>query len=426
MSAAIVSTPDRGGQLGLAMPTAPLPPMDSIWTIGAARLLAGLREYPVLDYRTHLAVHGRQPATSLQDLLDHLDASRLAGRGGAGFPLAAKVRALRTDYREIIVNGSESEPGSAKDRVLLRRTPHLVIDGALGLASAVGARRVCIAVHDPTIATAVHAAITERADASMLRVAQVGGGFVGGEARALTRALAGGPQLPPGRREHATERGQLVVNTETAAQVAILLRMGWRRYCDTGTRTEPGTTLLTVGGAVDRPGVVEVPLGTPLGIVLTAARARNVAAVVTGGYHGSWLAPIPAIALSRAGLASAGGTLGAGVLLAIDDQTCALGELSRVTSWLAAESAKQCGPCMFGLPALARDVEALRRGDSRAIEIAFRHAHAVDGRGACAHPDGTARFVTSALHLLQDETYLHLHGGCGRPIAGQLPIGGRS
>jgi hypothetical protein len=70
-------------------------------------------------------------------------------------------------------------------------------------------------------------------------------------------------------------------------------------------------------------------------------------------------------------------------------------------------------------------VEALRRGDRSAIEIAFRHARAVDGRGACAHPDGTARFVTSALHLLQDETYLHLHGGCGRPIAGQLPIGGQ-
>ncbi|MDP9092134.1 MAG: hypothetical protein M3N95_04120, partial [Actinomycetota bacterium] len=183
------------------------------------------------------------------------------------------------------------------------------------------------------------------------------------------------------------------------------------------------TALLTIGGAVDRPGVVEIPIGTPLGIVLTAAGARSPQAVVTGGYHGGWLAPIPAISMSRAGLASAGGTFGAGVLLVVGDDTCALGELAAVTSWLAGESAKQCGPCMFGLPALARDVEALRRGDRSAVEIADRHAQAVTGRGACAHPDGTARFVTSALHLLQDETYLHLHGGCGRPIAGQLPIG---
>ncbi|MDP9094080.1 MAG: oxidoreductase, partial [Actinomycetota bacterium] len=387
MSAATVWTPEGTGRLAPNAQNAQTLPVDPIWTIGSARLLAGLQEHATLDYRTHLAVHGPQPTPGLPALLEQLDAACLSGRGGAGFPLATKIRALRGERREVIVNGSESEPGSAKDRVLLRRAPHLVIDGALAVAGAVGARRVCIAVHDPAVAAVVRSALAERADASVLRVVQVGGGFVGGEARALLRALAGGPQLPPGRREHATGRGQLVVNTETAAQVAILLRMGWRRYCETGTHTEPGTILLTVGGAVDRPGVVEVPLGTPLGIVLTAARARHVQAVVTGGYHGSWHAPIPGIALSRAGLSSAGGTLGAGVLLAVDDQTCLLGELSRVTSWLASQSAKQCGPCMFGLPALARDVEALRRGDRSAIEIALRHAHAVDGRGACAHPD---------------------------------------
>jgi NADH:ubiquinone oxidoreductase subunit F (NADH-binding) len=396
------------------------------WAIGAPRLLAGLDQHAVLDHRAHLEVHGALPGIDLPRLLTLLDGSGLAGRGGAGFPLAAKVRALHGPRPTVVVNGTESEPASRKDRVLLRRSPHLVLDGALAVAAALGARRVTIAVHDRLAEQAVRDALRQRPDGWQVRVEHVRGGFVSGEARALVRALTGGPASPPGRREHGTDKGILVANAETFAQLAVLVRTGRRRFADTGTRTEPGTTLLTVGGAVGRPGVVEVALGTPLGIVLTAAQAHHTVAVVTGGYHGSWHAPLPNIELSRAGLAAAGATLGAGVLLAVDDATCALGELARVTAWLAGESAGQCGPCRFGLPALARDVQALCQGHPGAVEIALRHARAVDGRGACRHPDGTARFVTSALHLLRDETELHLRGGCGRPVLGRLPIGGRS
>jgi NADH:ubiquinone oxidoreductase subunit F (NADH-binding) len=363
------------------------------------------------------------PSTDLPHLLSHLDGVHLTGRGGAAFPLATKIRALRGADRTVIVNGSESEPASCKDRVLLTRSPHLVLDGALALAQATGARRVRVAVHDAEAAATIRAAVRERPDAGRVRVERIAGGFVSGEARALVRGLSGSVPLPPGRRELPTDAGRLVVNTETVAQVAVLLRLGPRRYAETGTRAEPGTTLVSIGGAVARPGVVEIPLGTPLGIVLSAAGAMNPAAVVTGGYHGSWLAPIPAIELSRAGLAAAGGTFGAGVVLVLDSTTCALGELRTVTGWLASQSARQCGPCMFGLPALARDVEALYAGHASAAEAAFGHIHAVTGRGACAHPDGTARFVGSALHLLHDEVDAHRRGGCGRPIRGQLPTG---
>ncbi|HJQ41685.1 MAG TPA: NADH-ubiquinone oxidoreductase-F iron-sulfur binding region domain-containing protein [Jatrophihabitantaceae bacterium] len=239
----------------------------------------------------------------------------------------------------------------------------------------------------------------------------------------MLRAVDGGPALPPGRRVPPSENGVLLSNAETFAQLAVLLRMGWRRYAETGIRGEPGTTLLTVGGAVGRPGVVEIPIGTPLGIVLSAAAAAPAQAVVIGGYHGSWHPPIAGIELSRAGLTSAGGTFGAGVLLVLDADTCPLGELSRVAHWLAAQSARQCGPCHFGLPALARDVEALRTGAPHAAEVALRHARAVLGRGACAHPDGAARFVTSAIHLLHDEVQHHVGtGGCGRPALGRLPV----
>ncbi len=236
--------------------------------------------------------------------------------------------------------------------------------------------------------------------------------------------LEGGPALPPGRRELPTERGQLVSNVETFAQVAVLLRLGARRFAETGTRDEPGTTLLTIGGAVGRPGVVEVPIGTPLSIALLAAHADDVRFVVTGGYHGAWLPGHVDVPISRAALKPAGGALGAGVVFVLDGSTCPLGELSRVSHWLAAQSARQCGPCRFGLPSLAADVAATLRGHPAALINAARHAELVSGRGACAHPDGAVRFIRSGLAVLGDELSAHRTGGCGRHVLGQLPIGG--
>jgi NADH:ubiquinone oxidoreductase subunit F (NADH-binding) len=399
--------------------TAVLPaPTAQAWAIGAPRLLAGLDRNATLDHSTHLAVHGALPHLDRARLTALLDDVALMGRGGAGFPFAAKLRAITREHGTVVVNGSESEPASFKDRTLLRRAPHLVLDGALAVAAAIGARRVTVAVHDPAAAAAVTQAIRQRRDAASASVERVDGSFVAGEARALVRGLGGGPAIPPGRRVHLTERGVLASNAETFAQIAVAMRVGARRFRDTGTHAEPGTTLLTIGGAVSRPGVVEIPLGTPLGIVLAAAGAADPQAIVAGGYHGSWHAPLPQLRLARDGI-----TLGAGVLLVLDSSTCALGELARVTAWLAAQSARQCGPCMFGLPALAHDVAALAAGTAAALPAAQRHAHLVDGRGACHHPDGAARFVSSGLQLLQPEIDRHLtHGGCGRPVRGLLEV----
>jgi NADH:ubiquinone oxidoreductase subunit F (NADH-binding) len=252
---------------------------------------------------------------------------------------------------------------------------------------------------------------------------------VAGEARAVIRSIDGGPALPPGRRILPTEQGvagapTFLSNVETFAQLAVLAGMGPGAYAAAGLRDEPGTTLLTVGGAVGRPGVLEVPIGTSLGAVLSATDARPPSAVVIGGYHGTWLAPRFDLPLSRMGLAAAGGTLGAGVVLVLDESTCALGELARVASWLAGQSARQCGPCMFGLDALAKDVADLARGGANAEHALRRHAALVARRGACAHPDGAAQFLTSGLAVLRGEVEIHgWHGGCGRPIRGHLPVG---
>jgi NADH:ubiquinone oxidoreductase subunit F (NADH-binding) len=399
-------------------------PVHAAWPIGRPRLLAGLDRHAHLDAREHLATHGPMPGADLDRILALLDASGLAGRGGAGFPLATKLRALRGAQPVVVVNGAESEPASQKDRTLLCRTPHLVLDGALAVAAAIRANRVVVAVHSPSAQAALQRAVQERPDARRVRIERIEGGFLAGEARAVVRALAGGPRVPPGRRTPPTEHGRLVSNVETFAQLAILVRLGARGFADTGTRIEPGTTLLTIGGTAQRQGVVEIPLGAPLGIVLRAAHAEPARFVVTGGYHGTWLRPVADIALSREGLRAAWASLGAGVLLAVDDSTCALGELARVTAWLAAQSARQCGPCRFGLPALAADVTAAVHGHPAAVANALRHASVVTGRGACAHPDGAVRFVRSGLAALSEELAAHAAGGCGRPVRGVLPIGG--
>lgn len=399
------------------------PVADAVWTIGPARLLAGLDQHSTIDHATHLATHGALPGIDLGRLIGLLDAAGLTGRGGAGFPLGTKLRALRGSRPTVVVNGSESEPASLKDRTLLRRTPHLVLDGALAIAAATGARQVVVTVHDAAAAAAVQSALHQRRAAKLVRVQLTGGEFVGGEARTLLRVLGGGPALPPGRRELSTDRGYLVANVETVAQAAVLIRLGVRAFADSGTHDEPGTTLLTVGGAVGRPGVVEVPIGTPLGILLRAARAEDARYLVAGGYHGSWLVPDPEVLVSRAGFAAAGAHLGAGVLYAVDGRTCALGELTRVSRWLAAQSARQCGPCRFGLPALADDIAALTSGPPAALPNALRHADLVVGRGACAHPDGASRFIHSGLATLHEELVAHRSGGCGRPVLGQLPVG---
>ena len=440
----IASTAGPAGPVATAAQTIATPTVSHVplgW-VGAPRLLAGTATGDLTTYRAHTAQHGEAPWPDLPTLLQQLDAVELAGRGGAGFRLAAKIRALRPSRRKaVVVNGCEGEPASAKDTALLLHTPQLVLDGAAAIAAAIGARRVHIAVTEPGVEANLATAIASRPDAGRFQVTRVPARFVAGEARALIAALDGRPGVPPGRRVPPTEVGvgglpTLLSNAETFAQVAILIRRGPSGFATSGTAAEPGTTLLTVTGAVASPGVVEVPLGTSLEDVASVVGAGSAQAVVVGGFHGAWLPPDGSLPLSRSALSAAGGTLGAGAAAFVGSDTCALSELARVTDWLAAESTRRCGPCAFGLPALAADVRALAAG-SPDVGLAQRHARLVTGRGACAHPDGAARFVISGLRMLGRELELHRrHGGCGRPdrrhlattraeALGMNPTGGR-
>jgi NADH:ubiquinone oxidoreductase subunit F (NADH-binding) len=215
-------------------------------------------------------------------------------------------------------------------------------------------------------------------------------------------------------------RPTLLSNAETFAQVAVLASIGPSQYARLGTPEESGTTLLTVAG--DGPGgvVVEVPFGVRLAEVLDHCGHDRHATVLMGGYHGAWLAP-DQVAVRRVGrgdLAAAGATLGAGVVLPVRSDACPIDLTSAIVAYLAGQSARRCGPCRNGLPALAEACAMLAAGAAgratvRRIEEV---AGLVRGRGACAHPDGTIRLVRSMLSAFADDVDEHVRGRCSLKI----------
>jgi NADH:ubiquinone oxidoreductase subunit F (NADH-binding)/ferredoxin len=417
-----------------------VPPVPPVIRIGQARVTAGLDRHDRLDLAAHRTEFGDLPTLSAADLIRMAEQVDLRGRGGAAFPVARKMRfvlaATRSGKRHcvIVVNGAEGEPGSAKDKLLLSRSPHLVLDGALLAARALGAREIVVAVagDGPHARSVTEAVAASPAAARMARVVSVPERFVSGEGGALVNALNGKSALPPGKKVRASESGvrghaTLLCNAETFAQLAILAMLGPAGYASAGLEREPGTVLLTVGGAVARPAVVEAPTGEPLGHILDICGAYLPQGVLVGGYHGMWLTPDSAyqVTVSRAGLAAAGGTLGAGVVLALGPDCCPLGEAARVAGYLAMQSSGQCGPCKLGLPSVARSLADLASGAGGVdeLEAVRRAASGVRGRGACHHPDGTANFVASALDAFSEDLSEHMfRGQCGRPVHGVLPL----
>ena len=338
----------------------------------------------------------------------------------------------------VVVNASEDEPACRKDTVLVNRAPHLILDGALLVAEAMGARTLVIGVTRESTQRSMEAALAERGlsngrrSALRARVQRNPVRMVTGAAASLIRSIDGGPAIPPGRKISASQNGvggapTLLSNAETYAQLAIAARIGAERYCNTGLHDEPGTVMLTVSGAVARPMVIEVPTGVPLRYVLQLAGAPPVPqGVLTGGYHGKWIdaATVNEAIVSRNSLDAVGGALGAGAILPISQETCPLGESLRVAQWLADESAGQCGPCYLGLPAAARGLEdILNGGGPAALEAVKQVAKSVKRRGACSHPDGSAMFLESTIKAFTDDLAAHVLGnGCGRPVEGVLPL----
>jgi NADH:ubiquinone oxidoreductase subunit F (NADH-binding) len=417
-----------------AEPPVPTPPASA----GLPRLLAGIRpDGRPVSLAEHRATYGPLRTAGAGRLIAE---SGLRGRGGAGFPVEAKVQAVRSAGGKpvVVVNGAAGDPLGEKDTFLISRLPHLILDGAQVAADAVEARQILVSiVGRPGLYDVMERALAERrrarTDEAPMRLVAAPDRYLTGESSATAAHLSGNAALPTYHPPHTAERGvkgrpTLVQNVETMANLALLSRNGSQWFRQVGQPAEPGSLVLTVRGAVARPAVVEVPVGTTVEQALSGVGwlTEPVGAVLVGGCAGRWLPATTALAapLSHAGMAAAGGTLGAGIVIALPDRACGLHETARLARYLAGQSAGQCGACVNGLPAIAGALAALAtgKGDRSMVSRLNRWCSIVAGRGACSHPDGATGLVASALEVFAEDVERHLAGWCGRPLRGVLPL----
>ena len=235
--------------------------------------------------------------------------------------------------------------------------------------------------------------------------------------------------LHPVRERGVGGRPTLVQNAETLAHIALITRFGHEWFRSVGAPGSPGTALLTVTGRWSSPRIVEAPLGATLGQVLDMGPddVRSLQGVLFGGYGGGWVTPTEAARtpLSEEALRSLGSSLGAGVVALLPAGSCPLAETARVVRYLEGQGAGQCGPCVHGLAALATAVERLAfepTGRSGPVSSIESLCGLVEGRGACHHPDGVARFVRTSLRVFGAHVALHgQRGPCG-PTQRVLPV----
>lgn len=339
-------------------------------------------------------------------LIDLLIRTGLTGRGGADFPVGLKWRAVAAASRGssvVIVNGAEGEPHSKKDRLLMASRPHLVLDGALLASTSVHAREVVLYIGEQHHAAlrSMTEAVAERTDHErrLIRIATAPARYVAGDSSATVHLVDAGIATPTTTPPSPRERGiggapTLVQNVETLAHVAMAARTG----------APTNTVLITVAGAVRSPGVIEVDSGTSLGaaVHLAGGPSEPTRAVLLGGYFGRWIEvadawPLP---IDPRALRSRGLSLGCGVIGVLPASRCPVCEVAGIMRYLASESSAQCGPCFFGLRALADACTRIaeRGTDAGDLQRLRRWSGEVAGRGACKHPDGAVMFLQSAMN----------------------------
>jgi NADH:ubiquinone oxidoreductase subunit F (NADH-binding) len=434
------------------VPGPPQPAARPYPEVNPARLTLGWRHARAATLHEHADRYGPlpRPGRSRQlrpgQLADDVSAAGLTGRGGASFPTGTKLHAVAAGRGPAVVvaNGMESEPASQKDHALLTHAPHLVLDGADLAAEAVRADvvHICLPRTAARLVDQVCRAVKDRQRSGVgsvpIEVHDVPPHYVSGEETSLVRWLNGGEARPASSRQRPFERGvrrrpTLINNVETLAHIALIGRFGPAWFRQAGLADAPGTMLATVSGAVRHPGVYELPVGTPIAELLAWSRAApDAAAVLIGGYFGTWheAQSVAGVPMSPQWLRQAGAAPGAGVLIVLPAAACGLSETARVLGYLADQSAGQCGPCAFGLPAIAADFADLASGraDRAVLERLERRFGVLTGRGACRHPDGAARLAASALAVFAADARAHAsHLPCaaarrGAAGGGVLPV----
>lgn len=405
-------------------------------------LLAGA---PVSSLDDYVAADGGKGLLVAQELepdeiVDEVRRSGLQGRGGAGFPAGIKWASVRqqpcpTTY--VVCNAAEGEPGTFKDRWLLRTNPYQVLEGTVIAARAVGAREAFVALKErfTTERAAVTRARDELAEAGLLggvRVEIVLGpdDYLFGEEKALLEVIEGNQALPrilpPYQVGLFAGQGStnptVMNNAETMAQVAHILRNDADWFRSRGTDASPGTMLFTVCGDVRRPGIYELPLGTPLRVLLEdlaggPPEGRTVKAIVPGASDAALSAEALDTPLAFDAFRDAGSALGSGGLVVYDDSACMIQATATLSRFLAVESCGQCPACPQGCTQISDALERLEAGqaDESDLKTIRSRLRSVTGGHRCGLPVGEQRLVGSVLELFPDEVDAHREGSCPRP-----------
>ncbi len=400
----VVEALERGAELQVERPTAPAGPVEVRRVLARCgpstlRLRSGqagsgqsvVDPESIESARAAGAYEGLAAARALSpaEVTARVLASGLQGRGGAYFPAGRKWETARVHPkpRYLVVNAEEGEPGVFKDRHLLENDPHLVVEGLLIAAHAVEAERVFVYVNGEAqfagrrLAKAIDDALAAGLiDGVAVELRRGAGGYVCGEESVILSSIEGERAVPRLRPPLPVESGlwgrpTVINNVETLANLPLIFRDGVEAFRSVGTESHPGTKLICLSGAIARPGIYEVPLGTPLRAVLYGPGGgprpgHEMRAALCGGPSGGLLPPsrfdVPLVGGS---LDAGGAALGAGGIVAIDETLPIAAAVEHLAAYNAAESCGKCTPCREGAPRMRDLIAGLRAGTAPADAI---------------------------------------------------------
>jgi NADH-quinone oxidoreductase subunit F len=369
-----------------------------------------------------------------QAVIDEVKASGLRGRGGAGFPTGVKWGFLpkNNEDRYLLCNADEGEPGTFKDRMMMERAPHQLIEGMIISAFAVNSKKSYIYIrgeYDDSIAI-VAKAIKEAYEAGFLGKNILGSGFdhdmdvykgagayICGEETGMISSLEGFKGQPKLKPPFPAIQGYLkkptiVNNVETLAAVKYIIRDGAQAYRKYGTEKSPGTKLFSVSGNVMRPGNYEVPLGTSLKDLIYEycgglRPGRKLKAVIPGGSSAPVLTAEEAMKVNMdyESLAQAGSMLGSGAVIVIDDSNCMVDLLDVTLHFYHHESCGQCTPCREGTGWISKITHSIKNGEGtvKDIDLIKAVSEHMMGKTICALSDAAAMPAISFVTKFRDE-----------------------
>jgi NADH-quinone oxidoreductase subunit F len=403
---------------------------------------------PFASLDDYLAAGGSEGLTRAltlapQAIIEEIKRSGLRGRGGAGFPTGQKWESVaRSDpgvTKYAVCNAAEGEPGTFKDRWLMRRNPYQVVEGLAIASFAVGAQNAYLALKKsfkPEV-DAIRRAIDEMSRAGLLGAFQIDvhegpDEYLFGEEKGLMEVLEGNlpmPRiLPPFQEGLFATAGSpnptLVNNVETLANVPPIMRFGADWFRGFGTEGSPGTMLFTISGDVSVPGVYELPLGAPLRtLVFDVAggppQSRAVKAIFPGASAGVLTAEHMDIPLDFDEMKNAGSGLGSAGFIVFDESACMVRALLDYSRFLWIESCAQCPACKQGTGDITSALDRIERGEGTDLDLAtaVERTTTVTGGQRCALPSGEAALVSSCITAFEPEFRAHLGRECPRPRA---------